>query len=629
MANEAGLRSLGEAVKRQPRSVRRPAAGPGPRSFGPAFVADPGLAPTGEVADGTAGPQPARSFDRTDERAPAKRRHAKPRSRRRVWLRRGVVIGVVVVLVIVGGGAGYVYYLTHDLNRIRVQGLQGAFTTGKEAGHREHPRWSGPRPAAPSTVQNPAYGLCSEGVNGVNSDVIMILHVDPTHHRLALVSLPRDLFIPNARKEGPNKIDAGLFEGVSQVVASDRGGLRDPHPARRHAQLRPVRQRRRRAGWHQHVLPHVGLRRRVGAQRPGCRVRASRRHPGPVRGPGSPPPVQGAGITTPYANYWPQENLSDLARIRRDHEFLRVLAQAVAKRGLGNPITDINLINSVKADLNFDQSWPVSDMANLVLDFHSVNINCVPQLTLPVSVVEDPDGAGGGLIYQGSGYGDAEFPAEPQDQATINQVLGIGATTDSMTGNPLPAPATVTVSVVNGSGTADQGAATSASLAALGFHMVGASDATPVGDVAETVVYYGSRAPAAEAAAEAVARSMSGAVVMAYDPGQVADGAGGHRVHRHRLLREPAGAGGRSDHDDRSRSAGRAHHHDDRSRSHHDHDDHHGTEHDFGGGGCHPGAVGPDFGPGPVGPQSLSRRCRPDGSGGERNLTPQHAHPAW
>ena len=78
----------------------------------------------------------------------------------------------------------------------------------------------------------------------------------------------------------------------------------------------------------------------------------------------------------PYA--WPQEAQSDLARIRRNHEFLRVLGSAVAKQGLGDPIADINLINSVKSDLTFDQSWSVSDMANLVLDFHSVTSTRFP-----------------------------------------------------------------------------------------------------------------------------------------------------------------------------------------------------------------------------------------------------------
>jgi hypothetical protein len=55
--------------------------------------------------------------------------------------------------------------------------------------------------------------------------------------------------------------------------------------------------------------------------------------------------------------------------------------------------------------------------------------------------------------------------------------------------------------------------------------VVGLGDTNPTGDVAETVVYYGSHSPPVEAAAETVARSMTGAVIMAYDPGQVADGA--------------------------------------------------------------------------------------------------------
>jgi hypothetical protein len=197
----------------------------------------------------------------------------------------------------------------------------------------------------------------------------------------------------------------------------------------------------------------------------------------------------------------------------------------VAHRGLGNPVADIGLINSVKADLTFDQSWSVNDMADLVLDFHSVNINAVPQLTLPVAVVTDPDGADGDLIYQGGNYGQVEFPAQPQDQASIDQVLGIGLHTDSMTGKPLPDPSSVTVSVMNGSGASDQASTTATALDALGFDTVGIGDSTPTGDVAETVVYYGSRSSATEAAAEEVVRSITGAVIMAYDPSEVADGA--------------------------------------------------------------------------------------------------------
>jgi hypothetical protein len=83
----------------------------------------------------------------------------------------------------------------------------------------------------------------------------------------------------------------------------------------------------------------------------------------------------------------------------------------------------------------------------------------------------------------------------------------------------------VTVSVMNGTGAYNQATTTAGALSALGFHTVGVGDTAAVGDVAETVVYYGSLSPGAEAAAETVARSMTGAVIMAYDPSQVVDGA--------------------------------------------------------------------------------------------------------
>ena len=107
----------------------------------------------------------------------------------------------------------------------------------------------------------------------------------------------------------------------------------------------------------------------------------------------------------------------------------------------------------------------------------------------------------------------------------MDKVLGIGSTTDSMTGNPLPAASSVAVSVMNGTGAYNQATDTSTALAALGFKIASIGDTTPVGDVAETVVYYGSKSPASEAAAEKVVRSMTGSVIMAYDPSKVSSGA--------------------------------------------------------------------------------------------------------
>jgi hypothetical protein len=316
-------------------------------------------------------------------------------------------------------------------------------------------------------------------VNGVNSDVIMILHADPAHHRLALLSIPRDLFIPNARSTGPTRSTPGCTR-ADPGGGGDRGGLRDPDPARRVPQLRPVRQHRDALGGINMSFPMSVFDAESGlnVQAATCvhldgtqALQVVRARHLQYDAPGT---TSGRRVLAPGGQ-------SDLARIRRDHEFLRVLATAVAKKGLGNPITDLSLINSVKADLTFDQSWSVNDMANLVLDFHSVNINSVPQLTLPVAVVTDPDGSGGASSTRGGSYGDVEFPAQAQDQSVhrpgARRHRGDHRLHDRQ---PLPAPSSVTVSVMNGTGAYNQATDTAAALGALGFHTVGVGD-TPGG----------------------------------------------------------------------------------------------------------------------------------------------------
>ena len=147
-------------------------------------------------------------------------------------------------------------------------------------------------------------------------------------------------------------------------------------------------------------------------------------------------------------------------------------------------------------------------------------MNSAPQLTVPVAVDQF-----GTYVYQGGSYGDIEFPAQPQDHNTVDQFLGLKSSNeDTYSGGTLPAPSTVTVSVLNGSGAYNQATDTAQSLQAFGFHLGTIGDSPPVGHEAETVVYYASKTPAQLAAAQAVANSMSGAVIMALDPSQVKPG---------------------------------------------------------------------------------------------------------
>jgi hypothetical protein len=220
-----------------------------------------------------------------------------------------------------------------------------------------------------------------------------------------------------------------------------------------------------------------------------------------------------AGVTSTDPAHWPFENESDLARIRRDHEFLRVMATAVARQGLSDPVTDTRLISAVAPQLSVDRTFSSTDMVSMILDFHGVDANKAPQLTLPVQVDQF-----GSYRYKGAYYGDIEFPSNVQDNQVIAQFLGIGPTIDTMTGKALPAPSAVTVSVLNGTGVTNQATDTSTALGALGFRMSSPGDTPSVATQAETVVYYAHRTAADQAAAQLVARSMSGAVITALGP---------------------------------------------------------------------------------------------------------------
>lgn len=455
-----------------------------------------------------------------DKDAPRRGAHAAPkrkRSKKRTaaWIA-GTFFAVLVLLV--GAAAGYGWYLNHEIHHINLKNLTSAPVKGADVGT-ENILMIGSTDRCSLTVQNPAYGLCSQGVNGVNSDVVMILHLNPSNSSLSVLSIPRDLFVPNARSTGANKIDAGLYQGPDQLINAIEEDFGIPIQAFVELNFDSFINVVNALGGVKMYFPepvfdaYSGL----NIQTTGCIPLNGVRALQVVRARHL--QYKGPGVTTTDPNYWPYENQSDLARIRRDHEFLRVLATAVKAKGIDNPITDQQLVSGVVGDLTV-AGLSATDMINLVLTYHGVNVNNAPQLTIPVAVDQF-----GSYIYKGGSYGDIEFPAEPQDHAAVDQFLGLKAGDDTYSGGTLPAPSTITVAVENGSGTYNQATDTANALKALGFQIGPVGDTTPVGQEAETVVYYASKTSANLAAAQAVANSMSGAVIMAEDPTQVQPGA--------------------------------------------------------------------------------------------------------
>lgn len=459
-----------------------------------------------------------------DEKAGVKHKsrnaRSKVRSRRSKFLLRGAIALGVVVVLIVGTVVGDYFYLGSLLKRQHIGHLQSS-------GSSVNILLIGSTTRCGLKTQNIAFGLCAT-TTGVNSDIVMVVHLDPATRAVSLLSIPRDTFVPNARAEGANKIDAALYEGPTQLVAAieEDFGI----PINHYVELN--------FDTFQGVVNALGGVRMyfpmpvfdaysgLYVPHPGCILLVGYRALQVVRARHL--QIQTNPAVTNRA-HWTQEALSDLARIRRTHEFLRVLAAKVSARGLGNPLTDQSIATSVLGDLTVDTGFSEGSMVSLARTFAHVNIANVAQETFPVVGVNSPNG----YQYKGYPYGDIVFPVQPTGYSLIDQLFGASMSMSPFTGRALPAPSTFKISVENGSGIANQAATIAAGLTSRGYHVSTTGDRTPTGPIPETMVWYGGTPPPDNAdwknprleAAQSVMSQIEGPAIMGYNPSEVTPGA--------------------------------------------------------------------------------------------------------
>jgi LCP family protein required for cell wall assembly len=349
-------------------------------------------------------------------------------------------------------------------------------------------------------------------VNGVNSDVIMILRLQPGKTP-TLLSIPRDTFVPDARAGGLyNKVDAALADGPDQLVAAIQQDF--GIPINHYVVLN--------FGTFEGIVDALGgismyfpttLRDYdsfLSIDRTGCVH---------INGVEALALVRSRHLYYHYdkktKTWLGYDGSGDIGRIERVHLFLKALVPQIAAQGLGNPITDAQLLGAIAPDLTVDKTFSKTSMLNLAYQFHG-KVGNAPEYTLPI--IEDTVE----YMYKGYGYGLVAFPTEPQDQRTIDAFLGKAA-------SPKPvAPSGITVSVIDGTDAPQSTAADATALTHLGYKVVGTGSQTSVGPVSETTVLYPAGATAALnaanlARAEQVKSSLAGLVVLG--EGTTLDGA--------------------------------------------------------------------------------------------------------
>jgi hypothetical protein len=144
-------------------------------------------------------------------------------------------------------------------------------------------------------------------------------------------------------------------------------------------------------------------------------------------------------------------------------------------------------------------------MLSLFRHYRHLDVNTVPQTTLPITVVPN-------YHYGAGAYGDVDMPVEPLDHQII----------DTWSGQPAAPtdPSSVNVQLVNMSGVSRRAATLANELTTLGLRVAGASTGSVPAAVSETVIRYH---PGSVTQAVGVLHSLSGAVMMQADP-TIADG---------------------------------------------------------------------------------------------------------
>ena len=319
------------------------------------------------------------------------RPHKPGRAKRRSIIAGVVVVGLLVALV--GGGYLYAQWRFGQITKLGnlpiTHPVSGKPFNILEIGSDSRAGLSGG--VAAQT------GASTGTVSGQRSDVVKVMHVDPTAGTISILSIPRDTYVTllaNQNLYGKfNRINVNYGNGPSLLVqtvvanfgipinhviqvgfaglinAADAIGgvyLYFPYPSHD---------------------PYSGL----SILHPGCQlvtgfqalaVARSRHFYYNVKGvthwPGN-----NYSDSALYSMGWVYDGTSDFGRIDRQNAFLRAMISRVKGLGITNPLAVNNFLSKLPQGIAIDSSFSLNELFGYALKFHSFNPAAMKTYTLP------------------------------------------------------------------------------------------------------------------------------------------------------------------------------------------------------------------------------------------------------
>jgi LCP family protein required for cell wall assembly len=390
----------------------------------------------------------------------------------RRWPRRLLIgLNVFVALCIVAAGTGYLY-LRWRFGQINTVSFADGVLSDESAGEPMNVLMVGSDTRANLTGADCKRNCVDENgrrVTGQRSDTIMVLHADPQAGRGAILSIPRDLWVPIAGTNRNQRINTAFEKGPAVLVQTITNALGIQIDHYVEVDFVGFRALVNAVGGVPIYVPAPARDRYsdLNIPNPGCITLTGDQALGWVR-------------SRHYQYYesgrWRSDPRSDFGRILRQQDFIRRLMKRAISKGIRNPLTLNRMVGIATKNLTIDDAMSSKDIFRLGKQFRSLDPESVQMYTLPVSNAR-------------IGGADVLKIKQPDAQQLVaqfnNQAPGAG---EQPPANMLPA--SVRVRVLNGSGIGGLAGKTATSLSSFGFQDVATGDADSF-KYAQTVIKYG------------------------------------------------------------------------------------------------------------------------------------------
>jgi polyisoprenyl-teichoic acid--peptidoglycan teichoic acid transferase len=223
-----------------------------------------------------------------------------------------------------------------------------------------------------------ATGFGKDEVEGQRSDTVMILHVEPGSQKAAIISVPRDLYVPIAGTKFSDRINAAFaLGGPDQLIATVQQALGITIHHYVQVDFTGFKDIVDTVGGVTMFIPYQVRDAGSGLTLPaGCKELDGQQALSWVRSRSMEFLINGT---------WQADGRGDLGRVERQQDFIRRMMKKALNSGLTNPIQLNRLIGVGVKDVTFDSGLSTKDLTALGRRFSSLDPDRVLLSTVPTS----------------------------------------------------------------------------------------------------------------------------------------------------------------------------------------------------------------------------------------------------